>query len=421
MAVRQGYGKIAGTDALLFAYDTGDTRNSYRGKPATNLLPEGVAATHDAASGNVVTVTDATSEKGPGWKKVTITTRGTNFRTLQWTYLNMSANTTYCHSAVLDWGNMRGKNYFIYFDGNGTGTRTYYYPGDYATPVVSNIDSSMPDGKFAGTITHTSEHTHAFFIGNYTTSTSGLNDYFYYKEFQAEIGTYPTQYTSGTRSSTQGLVDLTGNKTITLSNISFDTNAQLTFDGTNDTLDTGIALTDLPALSNFTIECIAKIDAYPSAASPNFYNNTTKCGVLVGAAYYSGTALYWYGNSSGTACTIYAYIRGADAYRTAGGFDLTPGKYHHLVLVNDSTNSILRLYANGTLNGSATTATQQYNSGLAASAGNIGISKPQVDGGGEAVYSYFDGDVPTTKIYNRALTADEVRNNYRHYKTRYKM
>ena len=37
MAVRHGYGKIAGTDALVFAYDTGDTRNSYKGEPTTNM------------------------------------------------------------------------------------------------------------------------------------------------------------------------------------------------------------------------------------------------------------------------------------------------------------------------------------------------------------------------------------------------
>ncbi len=36
MAVRQGYGKVAGTDALVFAYDTGDTRNSYKGESTTN-------------------------------------------------------------------------------------------------------------------------------------------------------------------------------------------------------------------------------------------------------------------------------------------------------------------------------------------------------------------------------------------------
>jgi hypothetical protein len=36
MAVRHGYGKIAGTDALVFAYDTGDTRNSYKGEPTVD-------------------------------------------------------------------------------------------------------------------------------------------------------------------------------------------------------------------------------------------------------------------------------------------------------------------------------------------------------------------------------------------------
>lgn len=421
MAVRHGYGKIAGTDALVFAYDTGDTRNSYNGEPTTNLLPAGVAVVHDAASGNAVTVTDATAEKGPGWKKVTITARGSNFRTLQWTYLEMSANTTYTFSAVFDWGNMRGKNYFIYFDGSGTGTRTYYYPGDYTTPITSNVDSSMPDGKFAGKIVHTATHLHSFFIGNYTTGVSGLNDYFYYKEFQAEVNSHPTSYTTGTRSSTQGLLDLTGNRTIDISTVSFDSNAQPTLDGTDDTLSTGIPLTNFPALSNFSIECIAKIDSYPTAASPNFYNNTTKCGVLVGAAYYSGTALYWYGNSSGTACTIYAYIRGADAYRTAGGYDLTPGRYHHLVLVNDYTGGTLKLYANGTLNGSANGPTQEYNPSLTGTAGNIGISKAQVDGGGQAVYSYFQGNVPAVKLYSKALSADEVRNNYSLYKTRFNM
>ena len=239
----------------------------------------------------------------------------------------------------------------------------------------------------------------------------------------AEPMYYPSSkllpFTGYQRGATQGLKDLTAKSTIDISTVSFDSNAQMTFDGTDDTLSTGRPLTALPALSNFTIECIAKIDAYPTAAPPNFYNNTTRAGVLLGAAYYSGTALYWYGNNSGTACTIYAYIRGADAYRTAGGFNLTPGRYHHLVLVNDYSGGTIKLYANGTLNGSATTATQEYNPSLTPSAGNIGISKAQVDGGGESVYSYLPCQVPSVKIFNRALTADEVTRNYNAIKSRF--
>ena len=31
----------------------------------------------------------------------------------------------------------------------------------------------------------------------------------------------------------------------------------------------------------------------------------------------------------------------------------------------------------------------------------------------------YQGEIPVAKYYSRALTADEVRNNYRHYKTRF--
>ena len=37
MAVGQGYSKTA-TNGLIFAYDTGDTRNSFLGRPTTNLM-----------------------------------------------------------------------------------------------------------------------------------------------------------------------------------------------------------------------------------------------------------------------------------------------------------------------------------------------------------------------------------------------
>ena len=386
MAVRQGYGKIAGTDALVFAYDTGDTRNSYKGEPTTNLLPEGVAATHDAGSGNAVTVTDATNEKGPGWKKVTITARGSNFRTLQWTYIVMSANTLYCSSAVFDWGNMRGKNYFIYFDGSGTGTRAYYRPGDYINQGSGDINSTMPDGKFAGTITHTALHTHAFFIGNNTINTSGLNDYFYYKEFQVEVNSHPTSYTTGTRSSTQGLLDLNGRSTPDLTNVSFDSNALPTWDGTNDTI------------------------SIPSNSTNNIAGDITMELVLNRTAGYSAAVMH-----KELQYTLYVYSSGnityADSsiwsYGTFGAYgNLTAGTYHHLVATK--TEGVVNIYLNGTviINRSFGSAITQTNSTL-----YIG----SYDGSS----AFFAGQIPVSKVYNRALTADEVRNNYNQYRTRF--
>ena len=389
MAVRHGYGKVAGADALTFAYDTGDIRNSYKGEPTTNLIPSGVAFTHATGQGNAATVEDA-PEKGPGWKKVTITARGTNFRTIQWTYLSMTANTLYCHSIVFDWGNMRGKNYFIYFDGDGTGTRAYYRPGDYVNTGGTNIDSSMPDGKFAGTITHTGNHAHAFFIGNYTLNQSGLNDYFYYKEYQAEVNSHPTQYTGGTRSATQGLLDLTGNSSIDLTNVSFDSNAQPTWDGTNDSVTAPHnSSTDITG-AEITLEAVFKPDSFGTAEAIIHKDLQYTLAFYPDGAYgevtYADSSLWNYGNFG------------------FHGVFLT-GNYYHIVATKK--NGVVTIYSNSEI-----VISKSFGGSITSTSNSLYI--------GSYVTSYYsDGVLPVVKLYNRALTADEVRNNYRHYKTRF--
>ena len=191
-------------------------------------------------------------------------------------------------------------------------------------------------------------------------------------------------------------------------------------DEVDDTISTPIALTSLPALSNFSLEIITKITQYPQPLpSPNVYGNTTRAGVLFGATYYSGVAIYWYGNSAGTACTIYSYIRGADAYRVTSGFSMITNNWYSFTLTNNYTGNALSLYTNGTLIDSVSTATQEYNPGLTPSAGNIGFCKPQVDGGGELVYSYLNCNIASAKIYNRALSASEVLQNFNATKSRF--
>jgi hypothetical protein len=393
MAVRHGYGKIAGADALIFAYDTGDTRNSYKGEPTTNLQAAGGAFGHSSgAYGNVVTVTDATSEKGPGWKKVTISNRGSNFRIIQFTYTSMSANIMYCHSAVFDWGNMRDKGYYIRHDGNGTGTRAFYKPGNYtaAQGASISINSSLEDGKIAGTIIHTASHNHAFFINNNTTGVSGLNDYFYYKEYQVETNTHPTQYTPGTRSATQGLLDLTGKSTVNLTNVSFDSNAQIIFDGSDDYINSSIA-----SLAVFTIETIINRQSIPVNSYEAFLwaisaNSIDRISIN------SNLALIWrVRDSSGN----YDNKGSAPNY-------VTLNKNCHIVITLEGNT--IRYYKNGILTDTFTNITFYGNFG-----GTINIGRNASNS------QYFNGKIPMMKIYNRALTADEVRNNYRHYKTRF--
>jgi hypothetical protein len=209
--------------------------------------------------------------------------------------------------------------------------------------------------------------------------------------------------------------DLSGNgNNGTLNNGPTYSNGVLTFDSTDDNTSFPFDLTYIPALSNFSIEIWVKLTSYPTALSKaNGSGSKTRAGVLIGAAYYGGTAIYWTGNETGTACNMFAYIRGTDAYRTTSLYSLSLNTWTHLTLVNNYSSSLLQFYVNGSLYDQVTGPTAEYNSSYISTAGNIGISKPQVDGGGTLNYSYLRCDIGTAKIYkNKALTAAEIQQNF---------
>ncbi len=226
-------------------------------------------------------------------------------------------------------------------------------------------------------------------------------------------------YVLSSRSNTTSLLDLSRTRTINLNTVSYSSDNLLRYDGTDDTIDSGIAMSSLQSRTNFTFETVFKITSFPTAASANVYNNTTRYGVILGATSYSGAAIYWAGNSNGTACSIYGYIRGNDAYRSTATYSLSTGVYYHVVMVNDYSAGTLNLYVNGSLHSSVATATQDYNGSLISGAGNIGTSKPQVDGGGEGNYSYFNSEIAIAKVYAYALKAEDVTINYRAYRERF--
>jgi hypothetical protein len=191
------------------------------------------------------------------------------------------------------------------------------------------------------------------------------------------------------------------------------------FDGSTDTLLTNIPITATPALSNFTYEMWTKLTNFPTVASANIYGLTTRAGFLMGASSYAGAGLLWYGNASGTGIVIYGFIRGADAYRSTSGYSLALNQYYHLVLVNNYGANKLQLFVNGSLYNEVSTATAEYDAGNIASAGNIGIAKAQVDGGGTQNYTKYAGSVPLARIYNKALSAAEVLQNYEAQKSKF--
>ena len=191
------------------------------------------------------------------------------------------------------------------------------------------------------------------------------------------------------------------------------------FDGSDDTITTNLPLTNFPSYSSFTFETWVKITAYPAVLAANGYGVTYQTGVLMGATYYCGAALYWYGNASGNAFTLYGFIRGADAYRSTSGYNFSLNQWYHCVMVNNAALGTLTLFINGSLYSSTSTATLPYDNTLTSTAGNIGISKSQIDGGGTANYKAFGGQMASARIYNRALTNAEITQNYEATRTRF--
>jgi len=322
----------------------------------------------------------------------------------------MAANTMYCHSAVFDWGNMRGKGYYINHDGNGTGQRAFYLPGDYTTSQGSSvsINSSLPDGKLAGTITHTASHNHAFFINNSTTGVSGLYDYFYYKEFQVEANTHPTQYTAGTRSVSGSLLDLTNTSEVDVTDVNFDSNAQFIFEG-SERANITYTSTDLDGNPEFTTEAVIKRTANLSNAG--FWG-------IGGDVSLKGINGYTHPSHTNK---IGIDLWGTATFHT--GQDYPLNEYVHVIWVKEDgafNTTNIKIYVNGVLyTGSDLTTVRgsSHTPNLNTSTSGKGLVIGRV--GPQTNLYHASGEMPMFKVYTRALTAGEVKQNFAMYKKRF--
>ena len=219
---------------------------------------------------------------------------------------------------------------------------------------------------------------------------------------QFEQNDQPTPFIDGSRSSAQSLLDLTKTTNIDVSNVSFDSTGQPTFDGTDDYIvPPGIGITDYS--QPFTMECVFRV---PTGAE---WANSFKSNIFSIAGGYGGH----YGFFKEGSDTVGFQIRDAStgSYPQSSGF--ARDIFHHVTAVWQG-GSGLTFYKNGEFAASHSTGksgapdtTNLYIGGRRAFGGNIG--------------SYFQGDIPVAKYYNRALTPQEVQQNYNAYKNRFNL
>ncbi len=215
----------------------------------------------------------------------------------------------------------------------------------------------------------------------YNGGTSGTNSFIKVSNVQIEKISHATPFVNGTRSSTQSLIDLKRTTDIDVSNVSFDSTGQPDFDGSNDNINFG----NIAALQNLATGAI-EIVYHRDASTGTYQMIFTDAGSDLEITY-SGNTLQFYIGNSGLSYT-----------------HAVTGQYFHVVGIWGT--GYKKLYLNGSLVASGT------NTGV-----DTGSRTRYV--GGRGTSFPFNGKIPVTKVYSKALTTEEISNNFKAYKNRF--
>ena len=232
----------------------------------------------------------------------------------------------------------------------------------------------------------------------------------YCRDYQVEQRDHATPFILGrTRSVSGSLIDLTRTHDIDLSNVSFNSNAQINYDGTDDHAVIPYSPTDLDGDVIFSVEAVIK------------RTGTMSNGGL------------WGIGGDGSAVGINGYVHPSaankitiDLWGTAtfhAGIDYPLNEYVHVVWVKTTTGfstSTLVIYINGVAyTGSDLTVMRgsSHTPNLNTSTNGKGIVIGRV--GPETDLYHAPGEMPIFKVYNNALSAAEVKENYNAIKNRF--
>ena len=374
------------TDGLVFGYDTGygvadnDTATRfYPGKPTTNLLSSTEAfdnTTYWARSrnsGSVPTVTANTSPNPLGGTytskadKVYIPDDGTYPRIAQ----NFTPASTNTHTFSVWIRSVSGdcRIYLIAFRNS---------PWNVSGAAHKNLTSEWQRVSFSFTPLDASSHQ--IYMGAHDDAADKGNTLEFWGAHMEE-NPEATPYEASSRSNTTSLIDLKRNIDMNVSNVSFNSTGQPTFDGTNDYIDVNHNFGTVNAYSFEWVENASSTHRMPIAGRTN-------------TNFYKYGAYSWRYKHGGTL---------GEYYHTTGA---TSGWHHWVVTYDGSTISVYQdagsLGTNSSSSGSA-----DFSDGF-----KVGYWSA---GGNYA----FNGPIPVMKFYDKALSTTEVTQNYNAYKNRF--
>ena len=306
-----------------------------------------------------------------------------------------------------------------------TNTNPYFWSGGlsgsswqlvvgHVWPANSGTGSDHPDSGRYNTAGSKFATISRDYISQPTTTSNRLRSYLYYSTNTSTRQRWwqpRVDVCDGSEPSIQELISNSPNTWIdyspkgnhaTLINIPLTTDNGMTVNGNNKTVNiNNLDLTDVPALSSWTMGIWVQFTSVPPLNHQ---------GVVIGAAYYSGAGIYW--SSNGSTISISSFIRGEDSSRSSPDIEISLNTPYYLAVTNEQPSSKLNLYMNGELINTIDSASQEYNSNNASTAGPLGIAKPQIRSGGGGSYVPFTGEFYAAHIYSRALTNTEIQKNF---------
>jgi hypothetical protein len=373
-------GPYLNNTGLVFGYDTGIGVSTndvatrlYPGDPTTNLIPNANTMASWSTYYRTVAATTFITEFGttgyrftnqPSWNGIV---RG----------FNLGSSGTYTFSA-----------WFKYIGGSSSNNGATVYISNYGggdTAVAINKSLIGVWQRLSHTVNVTSPTNVLFYLISYGGVDNGTgNPDFSSWEItmpQIELGSIRTPFVNGTRSATEALIDAKRATTIDLSTVSFNSSAQPTFDGTDDFIDTNFGSATIPQV---TLEAVV----YRSTATGRYeaiiQNNVASDDALY--VYPNGTLGFW-------PCT-------------PSSLTVPAGQWSYVAVTYNGSSYTYYVNSNS-----------QTVNAVCADITDFDFLRIGAHGSGDG--ERWIGQIPVARVYNRALSATEISQNYQAFKPRF--
>jgi hypothetical protein len=198
-----------------------------------------------------------------------------------------------------------------------------------------------------------------------------------------------------TRSATRGLIDASRRNVIDISNVSFNTNGNMVFDGSDDFIN--VPTSAFPAMDQITIELVNfGIDARNSSVIAGGIGGNQDLNIHLP---WGDGNIYW------------DVGRPFNRVFKAAGSEYIG--WHHWVFTKNSSTGIMNIYRDGVLWAQNTGQTSPI---ISLAGGTISVGR--YSNGSTNAY-HHNGTVPVMRVQNVELTAAQVAENFLVYKNRF--